>query len=148
MKMKTKYLLLILLVSFFSLHAQNKADDITGLWLTSGQENPAKIQIYRQGDKYFGKIIWLKIPELNGKPRLDINNPEKSRRHHPVIGLVNLNDFKFNGDDEWKGGNIYDPVSGNTYKAYMYLKDRNTLKIRGYVGVSIIGRTESWIRVQ
>jgi uncharacterized protein (DUF2147 family) len=57
-----------------------------------------------------------------------------------------LKDFKFDGNDEWKGGDIYDPESGKTYRSYMYLKDSNTLKVRGYVGISLLGRTETWTR--
>jgi uncharacterized protein (DUF2147 family) len=129
----------------FNCGAQNRADDITGIWLTTG-ENAAKIQIYNSGGKYYGKIAWLKNPTVNGKPILDANNPDKNKRSIPVIGLVILTGFKFDGDDEWTGGNIYDPVSGKTYSSYLYLKNRNTLKIRGYIGISLFGRTETWTR--
>jgi uncharacterized protein (DUF2147 family) len=69
-----------------------------------------------------------------------------AKRNNPVIGLVMLTAFKFDGDDEWIGGDIYDPESGKTYSSYMYLKDINTLKVRGYVGISLFGRTETWTR--
>jgi uncharacterized protein (DUF2147 family) len=129
----------------FSAYAQDKADDIIGVWLTGGKE-PAKIQIYRSGEKFYGKIIWLKNPTENGKQRVDANNPDKAKRSNPIIGLVMLNGFRFDGDDEWKDGDIYDPESGKTYSSYMYLKDKNTLKVRGYVGISLLGRTETWTR--
>lgn len=130
-----------------SLHSQNKPDDITGIWLTGGKE-PAKIQIYRSGDKFFGKIIWLKNPtDTGGKQKVDINNPNKAKRGNLIAGLIILKDFKFNGDDEWKGGDIYDPESGKTYSSYMYLKNWNTLRVRGYVGVALLGRTETWTRI-
>lgn len=129
----------------FNTYAQNKADDIIGIWLTGGKE-PAKIQVYKSGDKFYGKIIWLKTPTDNGKPKLDTNNPDKAKRSNPVIGLIMLIGFKFDGDDEWKGGDIYDPESGKTYSCYMYLKNMNTLKVRGYVGISFLGRTETWAR--
>ena len=138
-------ILLFFLLSFAS-YAQTKADDIAGIWLTGGKE-PAKIQIYKAGEKFYGKIIWLKNPSENGKPRVDGNNPDKSKRSTPVIGLVILTGFKFDGDEEWKGGNIYDPENGKTYSSYMYLKNRTTLKVRGYVGVALLGRTETWTRV-
>ena len=126
-------------------YAQNKDDDIIGVWLTGGKE-PAKIQIYKSGDKFYGKIIWLKNPTENGKQRVDANNPDETKRSNPIIGLVMLTGFKFDGDDEWKGGDIYDPESGKTYSSYMYLKDKNTLRVRGYVGISLFGRTEVWTR--
>ena len=126
-------------------YSQNKADDIIGVWLTGGKE-PAKIQVYKSGEKFYGKIIWLKNPIENGKQRMDANNPDESKRSNPIIGLVMLTGFKFDGDEEWRGGDIYDPESGKTYSSYMYLKDKNTLKVRGYVGISLFGRTESWTR--
>jgi len=138
------FILIISLISFKA-HSQNKANDIVGIWLTSGKE-PAKIQIYKSGEKFYGKIIWLKNPTENGKQRTDNNNPDKIKRSNPIIGLVMLTGFKFDGDDEWKGGNIYDPESGKTYNSYMYLKGNNTLRVRGYVGISLLGRTETWTR--
>lgn len=138
-----------LLLFFFSISApgQNKADDIVGTWLTGGKE-PAKVMIYRSGEKYYGKITWLQNPAENGKQRVDGRNPDKAKRNTPVVGLVILTGFKFNGDDEWKGGAIYDPESGKTYSSYMYLKDKNTLKVRGYAGVSLFGRTVTWVRTK
>lgn len=141
--------ILLLPVCFFLFSAivvaQNKADDIVGVWLSGGKE-PAKVQIYKSGDRYFGKITWLQNPVKDGKPRTDARNPDKNKRNHPIIGLVILKDFKFDGDDEWTGGDIYDPQNGKTYSCYLYLKDRNTLKLRGYIGISLIGRTETWTR--
>ncbi len=125
--------------------SQNKADDIVGVWLTSGKE-PAKIQIYRSGEKFYGKITWLQNPIKDGKQRTDRNNPDKAKQNNPIIGLTILTGFKFDGDDEWKGGDIYDPESGKTYSCYLTFKYKNTLKIRGYIGVSLFGRTEIWIR--
>ena len=138
------FILIASLISFVA-HSQNKADDIIGIWLTGGKE-PAKIQIYKSGEKFYGKIIWLKNPTENGKQRADGNNPDETKRSNPIIGLMMLTGFKFNGDDEWKGGDIYDPESGKTYSSYLYLKDKNTLKVRGYVGISLFGRTETWVR--
>jgi uncharacterized protein (DUF2147 family) len=140
----TSFIVFTFLFSF-NTYSQNKADDITGIWHTVGKES-AKIQIYKSGEKYYGKIIWLKNPIENGKQKVDINNPDKEKRSNVILGLVMLTDFKFDGDDEWKNGDIYDPESSKTYSFYMYLKDKNTLKVRGYVGVSMFGRTETWTR--
>ena len=145
MKGGIAYFILIASLISFEGYSQNKADDITGNWLTGGKE-PAKIQIYKSGEKFSGKIVWLKNPIENGKQRVDANNPDKAKRSNPIIGLVMLTGFKFDGNDEWKGGDIYDPESGKTYSSYLYLKDKNTLKVRGYVGISLFGRTETWAR--
>jgi uncharacterized protein (DUF2147 family) len=145
MKKRTVSFILIASLLSFTALSQIKADDILGVWMTGGKE-PAKIQIYKSGKKYYGKIIWLKNPTENGKQRTDGNNPDEAKRNNPIIGLELLTGFRFDGDDEWKGGDIYDPESGKTYSSYMYLKDKNTLKVRGYVGISLFGRTESWTR--
>jgi len=140
-----KYILAaILLLIMGNGSAQTKADDVVGVWLTAGKE-PAKIQVYRSGDKYYGKIVWLKYPEKDGKPRMDSKNPDKSKQSQQVIGLVILQHFKFD-DDEWTDGDIYDPESGKTYSCTLSLKEKNILKVRGYVGISLLGRTEIWNR--
>ena len=144
MKQRIASLVFISLISYVA-RPQNKADDIIGIWLTGGNQ-PAKIQIYESGEKFYGKIIWLKSPTENGKQRIDGNNPDKEKRNNPVIGLVMLKNFTFDGNDEWQGGDIYDPESGKTYSSYIYLKDSNTLKVRGYDGISLLGRTETWTR--
>ena len=143
--MKLLKVLIALILLNNNIQAQTKADDIVGVWLTNG-DDPAKIQIYKSGDKFYGKIIWLKAPLLNGSPKVDQNNPDKTKRTTPIIGLGLLSGFKFNGDDAWKGGNIYDPQNGKTYSCNISLKDKNTLKVRGYIGISLLGRTEVWTK--
>jgi uncharacterized protein (DUF2147 family) len=145
--MQYKIFMIFLSLVLFSpiVKAQNKADDIIGNWLTAGKD-AAKIQVYKVGDKFYGKIVWLKNPTENGKPRVDANNPDNAKKNNPSIGLVMLTGFTFNGDDEWEGGDIYDPETGKTYSCYLSFKDNNTLKVRGYVGISLFGRTEVWTR--
>lgn len=145
MKIIATSILAFVTMPFLPAYSQNKADDIIGVWLTSGKE-PAKIQIYRSGEKFYGKIIWLKNSVENGKQKVDANNPDEAKRNNPIVGLIILTGFKFDTDDEWTGGDIYDPESGKTYSSYMYLKDKNTLRVRGYVGISLFGRTEVWTR--
>ncbi|TDX00616.1 DUF2147 domain-containing protein [Dinghuibacter silviterrae] len=140
-----KYILLILSLWAWRSNGQVKADDVTGTWLTHG-DKPAKVNIFRSGDKYYGKIVWLQIPLMDGKPAVDKNNPDPSKQTQPLLGLQLLKGFHF-ADDEWDDGNIYDPESGKTYKCTMSLKDPQTLKVRGYIGISMFGRTEVWTRV-
>jgi uncharacterized protein (DUF2147 family) len=140
-----KYIIAIIsLLTTLTSSAQTKADDVVGVWLTAGKE-PAKIQVYRSANKYYGKIVWLKFPEKDGKPRMDSKNPEKNKQSQQVIGLMILQHFKFD-DDEWTDGDIYDPESGKTYSCTISLKEKNVLKVRGYVGISLLGRTEIWNR--
>ncbi|MEO5675467.1 MAG: DUF2147 domain-containing protein [Chitinophagales bacterium] len=131
------------------LHSLNtfEPDDIQGTWLTTGN-NSAKVTIYRRDGKYYGKIAWLKVPTDNGMPKLDKHNPNPIHRKATLVGLTIINGFKWDASDqEWEGGTIYDPASGNSYSGNMQLQDINTLKVRGYIGISLIGRTEIWSRV-
>lgn len=124
-----------------SLHAQH-ADDILGVWYNA--EKTAKIEIYKQRSEYFGKIVWLKEPLRDGKPKLDIHNQDESLRKRPVMGLILLNNFVFD-EDEWEDGTIYDPKNGETYDCVI-TKTGNILYVRGYVGFSFIGRTTEWTK--
>src|SRR5690349_8950783 len=125
-----KYKLIICLIALqfitASGYAQAGRDDIIGIWLTTGKE-PAKIQIYRLGEEYYGKIIWLKNATENGKPKVDNRNPDKNTRTQPIVGLVILKRCKFDGDNAWEDGEVYDPESGKTYTCILSLKDNNNL---------------------
>lgn len=138
--------LLFVSISFLGFSKNNdNPDAIVGVWLNS--TGKGQIQIYKQGNKYYGKLIWLKEPnDEKGKPRLDANNPNDELKTKPLLGLIILRDFKHD-DDEWKGGRIYDPQNGKDYKCFMKLKDNKTLNVRGYIGISLLGRTEVWTRV-
>ena len=138
---------LLLCTSAFKGSAQiHKSDDILGIWLN--QEATGKIQIYKEGDKYFGKLVWLRTPldSVTGLPRTDKENPDAKLKSNPLIGLVNLKNFVFDGEEEWSGGTIYDPKNGKTYKCYIRFESQNRLKIRGYIGISLLGRNTFWTK--
>ncbi len=125
-----------------------KADDIVGTWYNG--EKTSKIQVYRTtGGSYAGKIVWLKEPnDANNNPRKDVKNPDKKLQGRALMGLVVLTGLDFNGKDQWKSGKIYDPKSGKTYSCKGELENANTLKLRGYIGVSLVGRTDTWVRTK
>jgi uncharacterized protein (DUF2147 family) len=116
--------------------------DIEGRWLS--------------GDK----SGWIDIRMLDGNPvgtaagsttpdeptRYDEFNPDSTLQDRPLLGITILHGFTYEGDGVWKGGTVYDPNSGNTYKSTMTLVDKNTLKVRGYIGVSLFGRSDTWTR--
>ena len=117
-------------------------DAIVGKWLSA--DGDGKVEIYKKGDKYYGKLVWLKEPnEDNGTPKVDDENPDASKRSTPLMGLVILKNFTFE-DGFWQNGTIYDPKNGKTYKCEMWMDGKNTLRIRGYV--AFLHRTESWTR--
>ena len=150
MKNKTTTFFLILAMTIWSgisAFAQaHKADDILGTWLN--EESTGKIELYKEKGKYFGKLVWLKEPndKKTGQPRTDIENPEAKQKKIPLIGLVNMKNFSFDGTEEWSGGTIYDPKNGKTYKCYIQFETPTKLKVRGYIGVSFIGRNTYWTK--
>ncbi len=139
--------ILFLMVAFMaqSLFAQKPADKIVGQWFN--EEKDGKVEIYKQGNKYFGKLVWLKTPlDVNGKPKLDKENPDVKLKSRPLEGLVLLTNFVFDGDDEWEDGEIYDPKSGKTYSCYMEFDSPTVLIIKGYIGVKWVGKTTYWTK--
>lgn len=124
------------------------ADSIVGQWYT--KDNEAIVEIFKEGSTYAGKIVWLAekvAKEKDGSPVRDKNNPDPARATKPVLGLTMAHGFTYGGDKGWENGQIYDPDNGKTYKALMELKDGGAkLKVRGFIGVSLLGRNEFWTR--
>lgn len=122
-------------------YGQSSADGIVGEWLSAKKDS--RIIIYRQGTTYAGKVAWG-----TGSSPKDLNNPDPALRNRDIVGSVILSGFTYKGDDTWADGTIYDPREGKTYSCKMTLKTTGLLSIRGYVGVSLFGRTEVWSRVK
>ena len=138
-------LLLVITLCTLTIFAQKK-DDILGKWINPSGEG--QIEIYKKGDKFYGKLAWIKEPnDESGKPKTDVKNPNASLRTKPLLGLEILKDFVFE-DEKWTDGTIYDPKTGKTYSCNITLKENGQLNIRGYIGISLIGRSESWKRVK
>lgn len=112
--------------------------NINGIYWSPGKD--AKIEIYENEGRYFGKTIWI------ANPGRDQKNPERSLRGRDLLGLVLLSDFKYDGGG-YSGGSVYDPKSGKTYDCKITI-DGNQLKVRGYVGISLFGRTEYFQRIR
>ncbi len=133
------------------------ADAIVGRWLTAaGTENgQAQVEVTGQGGVYSGRIVWLEKPTyppddeggMGGLPRVDRNNPDPARHSAPIVGLEIVRGFRHAGGNQWRDGTIYDPDNGKTYSCKARLEG-NVLKLRGYIGISLIGRTTEWTRAE
>ena len=164
--MKTSlYVLLLAVLPFFSTDANldnQKVDDkdlIVGNWKPSNGRSV--VSIYKgkaangeDPNKYYGKIVWLKEPnDENGKPRTDVNNSDDELKKKPLKGLVIMKDLEFEEVDgkvvTWDGGTIYDPNTGSDYsfEAEINKKNKNVMDGRGYIGLSLFGRTDTWTRL-
>lgn len=115
-------------------------DPIIGNWQNPSGEG--RIEIYKSGDKYFGKLYWIK-----DATKKDVKNPDEKLRSRNIQGIVILKNFTKKGS-VYEGGEIYDPKSGKTYSCKMTLKGSDALDIRGYLGISLLGRSETWKRVK
>lgn len=152
MKIKIAAAFLIISMAYATnVNAQSKADKILGYYVTLDEETGAEksqVQIYKDTNgKYYGKIVWLKEPNKNGKPKVDEKNPDAKLQNRAVIGLEILKGFKFSeSGNEWSDGKIYDPSSGKTYSCNINFESATKLKIRGYIGVSWIGKTAYWTK--
>ncbi len=137
----------ILLITSFFLSTADVAyaqvDQIEGVWLN--EKKDAKIQIYKGTDgKFYGKIIWLKEPIKNGSTKLDEKNPKQNLKNQSIVGLVILKGCK-KEDNTYEDGTIYDPENGKTYDCTITHKG-SILALRGYIGISLLGRTTKWER--
>jgi uncharacterized protein (DUF2147 family) len=149
MNSRPAFLVLTVLLTTFAYASEE--DVLLGKWLTD--QGKAHVEITKEGDTYTGKIVWLADPNYPaddpepGKPRHDRNNPDSTKRGQPIIGLVILRDFKYAGGNSWRKGTIYDPETGKTYKSNITLAKDGSLKVRGFVGISLIGETTVWTRL-
>jgi uncharacterized protein (DUF2147 family) len=139
--------ILISSLTFFASAQSVQSDDIAGLWETGSGK--ARVNIIKSGNYFYGRIVWLKEP-LNeqGKPKVDKNNPDETKRSTPLLGYRMLSSFEYKGDNLWEDGTIYDPESGSTYSCKITMDDKNTMNIRGFIGIAAFGRTDVWKRLE
>ncbi|MDZ7899563.1 MAG: DUF2147 domain-containing protein [Arcicella sp.] len=131
----------IVLLNLQNLTAQKvNKDAIIGEWLAETKDG--RIQIYKVGEKFFGKVVWGR-----DGVRKDVNNPDPKLQEQNIIGSVILKNFDFTGK-AWEEGTVYDPNNGKTYSCTMKMPDINTLSLRGFIGISLLGRSTTWTRVK
>lgn len=144
-------LLFLILLPAKTLQAQSEG--CLGYWKTIDDEtNKARaiVQIYKQQGKYHGKIVKLfREPDEDPDPYCDKCDEDDSRYNQRVLGMVILTDLAWDADDnEWDDGEILDPDNGSVYDCYLALESRDKLKVRGFLGLSLLGRTQYWYRTE
>ena len=133
--------LTIVMASLATATAANSTDStaVAGSWLTDTGSAVVDISLCEE-TSICGVISWV---DPNGASVVDRNNPDESLRERPLVGVTMLSGFKAKGD-KWKGGKIYNPKDGKTYKSKVSLNDDGTLKVKGCVGP--ICKTQIWTR--
>ena len=119
-----------------------------GQWYAEG--GGAVVEITLCGDALCGRVVWLHSPlDEDGCELRDKNNPDPALRNRRLVGLQILGGLVASDQRlvSWIGGTIYDPVSGNTYRCRLELDGHDRLRLRGYVGIPLVGRTTTWTRV-
>ena len=130
---------LVFAVSALQAYAEQSVE---GLWLSGDGDGWIQITLSSAGP--VGTIAGS--PNNPEVPRYDHLNPDEALNGRPLLGLAILDSFTPAGVGKWTDGRIYDPNSGKTYRCNLTLVGGDKLKVRGYVGVSILGRTEVWTR--
>ncbi len=123
------------------------AQDVTGKWKTIDDdtgEAKSIVEVYKQDGKIYGKVIEILNPAKKDAVCKDCPDEAKGK---PILGLVILKGLKKDGD-EYSGGTILDPNKGKVYKCLIALENADKLKVRGYVGFSLMGRSQYWQRVK
>jgi uncharacterized protein (DUF2147 family) len=122
---------------------KSAADAVLGKWWFPKKNG--QLEITKSGGVYSGKVIAYDDPEV-----LDNKNPDPELAKRKFVGIEMLSNFKYDADEnQWLGGTIYDGDSGKTYKCTLWFEDGkpDELKARGYIGISLLGRTETFKRV-
>lgn len=141
--MKKILLTSILLILTITINAQ----DIFGKWNSMNDDTgeiDSVIEVYKKDGKAYAKVIEIKDKE---RQNAVCDLCEGKNKNKPILGLNILTGLEKDGD-EWSGGKILDPRKGKIYKCYIELENSNKLKIRGYVGFALIGRTAYWERAE
>jgi len=148
--MKIRLLLVTVLLTAASAGAAGPGD-ILGQWKSDGGDS--RLELFRCGDKICGKIVWLKVPQYIdpvdgpvGKTKVDWKNPDPAVRSRSIIGLQVVKGLTPRSGNRWDNGICYDPESGKSYKCKMQQVEPDRLNLRGYIGISLIGRNFSLTR--
>jgi uncharacterized protein (DUF2147 family) len=116
---------------------------VLGLW----KNEDATFEIFENEGKLGAKIVALREPLApDGKAKTDVHNPDASKHGRPIVGMVFMSGFTPVGSGKWEHGTIYDPKSGNTYSCNMELEGSDKIKVRGFIGISLIGRVDVWTK--
>jgi len=129
--------------------AIDSKDGIIGVWLT--QEKGGKIQMFPCGDAFCGKTVWIsKDSNPAGMDARDPKNPDPQKRNRKLVGTTIFWNLKWDtANQEWKGGYVYDPTRGDVFRCKAWLENNGqTLKVRGYLGISLLGSTTAWTRTK
>ncbi|MDX1906240.1 MAG: DUF2147 domain-containing protein [Bacteroidia bacterium] len=116
-------------------------DDVTG-------KQKSYVEITERNGKLYGKIVQLfREPGEDPDPVCDKCGTSDSRRNQKVLGMEILQGLYKVSSTKWEGGKILDPKNGSVYDCYIEMQGNDKMMLRGFMGVSFLGRTQYWYRV-
>ncbi|MCP5062387.1 MAG: DUF2147 domain-containing protein [Ignavibacteriae bacterium] len=128
LKIFSLLLFLFILTQFtIAQEIENKADVIVGTWVM--EDDMGVLEIFKEGETYSGKMLWMKEKEEDGSPLLDKENPDESLQNREVEGLKIMSDFKYKGENEWSEGKFYAVLKGKHVEPDFILVDKDHLNI-------------------
>ncbi|MGV9002893.1 DUF2147 domain-containing protein [Flavobacterium sp.] len=135
-----KTTLLFLFITSFTF-----CQSIVGKWKTIDDETGVEksvVEIYKKNGLYFGKVIEIKELEHRNKKCTLCKGDDRDK---PILGLIVIKKLSKN-NAIFDGGTITDPKNGKQYRCKITLDGKNKISVRGYIGISLFGRSQTWIR--
>jgi uncharacterized protein (DUF2147 family) len=127
--------------------SNNPCETIIGEWWTEGREGRIRFKQNKKGD-FYGITTWRKhIADPNEGSNIDIHNPDPKKRGRSLAGITLIWNLKYDEDGEYTDGYVYNPLNGKTYRMKISVIDRDTIAVRGYLGISLLGQTQTWKRM-
>jgi uncharacterized protein (DUF2147 family) len=136
------WLLLSMLLPLCTHAADSAETQVLGNWLTEPRDGIIQISVAADGTLQ-GRIVGGNEPG-----RLDNNNPDATKRNQVLRGQIIMSGLKYDGSAKWSGGSIYDPAGGSTYRCKIELRADGSLKVRGFIGFALLGKTQTWTRYE
>src|SRR5258708_40132814 len=116
-----------------------------GVWLT--EDGDGAVEIFDCGDLLCGRIVWQQSSlRPDGSADIDDRNPDPALRNRPVCGLQIIGSLRQADPATWSDGWVYDPDSGKTYHVKLTMESADTLRLRGYIGIPLLGESQLWQR--
>lgn len=136
--------LVLFLMTTFYVQGQN----VIGKWKTIDDETgkaKAIVDVYEKSGKIYGKVIAILEEEHKKDLCVNCSGEDKNK---PIIGMIIIKGLSEIENNEYGSGKILDPKTGKVYRCFIHLEEKDKLKVRGYIGISILGRTQYWYRVK
>ncbi len=137
---------LFTLLFFITMMTSMQSQSIIGKWKTIDDatgEAKSIVEVFSKSGKIYAKVVDILDPATKNNLCKQCSGDDKNK---PILGLTIIKGLSKDGS-EYNSGEILDPKNGKLYKCALTLESKDKLKVRGYIGFSLLGRTQYWHRV-